>query len=80
MTNLVEALHSAQFVINSKGEKVAVQLSLQAWQQILDCLENQEDQAIVRSTQSQLAELQAGKTQGNWLDWNAVASEWYAPG
>ena len=52
---LVEALKSAQFVVNSKGEHKAVLLDIQAWETLINWIENMIDTKI--ATQA-LAELQ----------------------
>ena len=42
MTSVLEALKSAQFVVNADGQKVAVQLSPVLWQALLTWLETAE--------------------------------------
>ncbi len=42
MTSVLEALKSAQFVVNADGQKVAVQLSSTVWQALLTWLETAE--------------------------------------
>lgn len=41
MTSVLEALKSAQFVVNADGQKVAVQLSPTLWQALLTWLETE---------------------------------------
>lgn len=42
MTSVVEALKSAQFVVDSRGQRVAVQLTPSLWEALLAWLENEE--------------------------------------
>lgn len=42
MTSVLEALKSAQFVVNADGQKVAVQLSPTLWQALLNWMETAE--------------------------------------
>ncbi len=75
MSSVLEALNSARFVINPQGERVAVQLNLEDWEQILDYLELQDDRSLVRSAQTQLKALRQNET-SQWIDWEQVKAEW----
>ncbi len=75
MSSVLEALSSARFVINPQGERVAVQLNLEDWEQILDYLELQDDRSLVRSAQIQLKALRQGEMNG-WVAWDQEQTEW----
>lgn len=76
MTNVLEALKSAQFLVDANGQRVAVQLSIPAWEMLLNWVENQEDAAIVKAAIPKLKQLQEGSDSSEWLDWNAVKGQW----
>ena len=76
MTNALEALKSAQFVVDTNGQRVAVQLSVAAWETLLDWVEDQEDAAIVKAALPQLQQLQDNPNATNWVEWDAVKDQW----
>lgn len=76
MTAVVEALKSVQFLVDPSGRRVAVQLSMAAWEVLLNWVEDQEDAAIVEVAIPQLKQLQDGLETEDWLDWDAVQDQW----
>lgn len=76
MTNVLEALKSAQFLVDENGQRVAVQLSIEAWEMLLDWMEDREDAAIVKAAIPKLKQLRSGSSSTEWLDWNAVKTQW----
>lgn len=73
---IVDALKSAQFVVDSKGAQKAVLLDIQAWETLIDWIENIIDTKI--ATQA-LAELQVAggrPQQASWLAWDDISEEW----
>jgi hypothetical protein len=46
--NDLEILRSAQFVVGQDGRPSAVQMSIEAWEAILDWLEDIEDRVVVK--------------------------------
>ncbi len=72
---IIEALKSAQFVVDSKGDQKAVLLDIQAWETLINWIENIIDTKI--ATQA-LAELQAAggrPQQTGWLAWDDISEE-----
>ncbi|CBN57114.1 MULTISPECIES: hypothetical protein [Kamptonema] len=76
MTNVTEVLKSAQFVVDASGKKTAVQLSVAAWEALLDWIEDREDEGIFREAMSQLREAGGSPEKAGWLDWEAVKDDW----
>ena len=76
MTPLMEALKSAQFLMDAKGERIAVQLSMPAWEALLQWIEDQEDKAILKAALPELQRLQAQSDTPEWLDWSEVRDSW----
>jgi hypothetical protein len=72
MTTL-EALRSIQFVMDKSGKPSAVQMTFEAWEELLNWLEDVEDRAIVRNL---LAGLRAGPKQTEALRWQDVRDDW----
>lgn len=74
VTKLIdEALASARYLVDAKGDKTDVVLSLAVWQQLLVWLETVDDHMVVREW---LPHLQAGPDASGALRWNDVAAEW----
>lgn len=76
MSDLQETLKSVRFVVDAKGNKTAVQLSVAAWEAILDWIENREDEAIVSEAIASLKNAGGNPQKAEWLDWDAVKDEW----
>ncbi|MUG93920.1 hypothetical protein F7734_16550 [Scytonema sp. UIC 10036] len=76
MTDVFKALKSANFLVDANGQRVAVQLSMAAWEILLDWVENQEDAAIVKAAIPKLKELRSGSESREWIDWDAVKEQW----
>jgi len=76
MSNLQETLKSVRFVVDAKGNKTAVQLSITAWEAILDWIENREDEAIFKEAIGELKNAGGSPQKAGWLDWDAVKDEW----
>jgi hypothetical protein len=76
MIDVFQALKSANFLVDANGQRVAVQLSMIAWEVLLDWVENQENAATVRAAIPKLKELQSGSESQEWFDWDAVKEQW----
>ena len=76
MSDLQETLKSIKFVVDAEGNKTAVQLSIAAWEAILDWIENREDEAIVKKAMKELKNAGGNLQKAGWLDWDAVKDEW----
>jgi hypothetical protein len=75
MLNL-EALKSVQFVVGQDGHPSAVQMNIEAWESLLNWLEDTEDRALVKQS---LPKLRSHPAQGGALRWDDVKSEWDKP-
>ncbi|MFQ5343753.1 MAG: hypothetical protein ACE5F6_19595 [Anaerolineae bacterium] len=69
----LEILESAQFVVDQEGRLSAVQIRIEAWELLLDWLENLEDRALVKEA---LPRLREGPKKAGALRWEAVRAEW----
>ncbi len=76
MSDLQETLKSVKFLVDAKGKKTAVQLSITAWEAILNWIENREDEAIVSEAMRELKNARGNPQKAKWLDWDAVKDEW----
>ena len=76
MSDLQETLKSVRFLVDAKGNKTAVQLSITAWETILNWIENREDEAIVSEAIRELKNAGGNPEKAKWLDWNTVRDEW----
>jgi hypothetical protein len=75
MLNL-EALKSVQFVVGQDGHPSAVQMDIEAWESLLNWLEDTEDRMLVKQT---LPKLRSHPAQAGALRWDDVKSEWDNP-
>jgi len=76
MTELLEALKTVQFVVDAQGQRTAAQLSMDAWEALIDWIEDREDEAIVIEALTQLQAAGGSPEKAGWLDWEAVKDEW----
>ncbi|MGK7905273.1 MAG: hypothetical protein AB4352_28465 [Hormoscilla sp.] len=76
MTELIEVLKSVQFLVDDRGKRTAVQLSMDAWEALLDWIEDREDEAIVAAALTQLQADGGSPEKAGWLNWEAVKHEW----
>jgi hypothetical protein len=77
MSNLVETLKTAKVLLNSEGQRVGVQISVETWETLLHWLEEQEDQSIIKAAFPSLQQLKSNPTNApDWLDWEMVQEEW----
>jgi len=66
-------LKSVQFLIGQDGRPTAVQMSMDAWNSLLDWLEDSEDRAIIKAA---IPRLRSGPKQAGALRWEEVRAEW----
>lgn len=76
MTKVIEALQSAQFLVDANGQRIAVQLSLTAWETLLNWIEDLEDKAIIKEALPKLQSLREHSDNPDWVDWSAVKDTW----
>ena len=67
-----EVLSSARYLVDAKGGKTDVVLSLSVWRNLLALLEDLDDRAVVREW---LPRLHAGPLSSGALRWDEVAAE-----
>lgn len=70
---LNEVLSSVRYLVDAKGGKTDVVLSLSIWGNLLALLEDLDDRAVVREW---LPRLHAGPLASGALPWDNVAVEW----
>ena len=75
MLNL-ETFKSVQFVVGHDGRPSAVQMDIDAWESLLDWLEDTEDRALIKQA---LPRLRSHPAQAGALRWNEVKREWDEP-
>jgi hypothetical protein len=63
-------------VVDEHEKPSAVQLDINAWERLLDWLEDLEDHALVRGV---LPQLRSRPTKYGALRWDEVKAEWDAP-
>ncbi len=66
-------LKNVSYVIDQKGRRAAVQLSIEDWVALLDYIEHLEDHALVKSA---LARLRQGPEEAQALPWDQARSQW----
>jgi hypothetical protein len=70
---LDEVMSSARYLIDAKGGKTDVVLSLSAWEKLLTWLEALDDRVVV---QEWLPRLKAGPASSGALRWEDVSADW----
>lgn len=73
---IVEALKSAQFVVNSQGEQKAVLLDIQAWETLINWIENVIDTKIATQALVELQMAGGRPQQAGWLAWDKIREDW----
>lgn len=76
MADVINILRQVQFLVNSQGQKVAVQMQISDWEALLEWIENQEDEKIVKSALNSLENVGGNPQKAGWLAWDAVKDEW----
>jgi hypothetical protein len=69
----LDALKSVQFLIDQSGRPSAVQMNIEAWESLLDWLEELEDRATVTAL---ISPLHQGPKNAGGLRWSDVRDEW----
>lgn len=73
---VVEALKSAQYVIDQNGRRTAVLLTMQSWQSLLDWIEDLADAQAAAETLTALQASGGHPEQAGWLAWDDISEEW----
>lgn len=67
---------SVQFVIDSEGRHTAVLLTIQAWEALVNWIEDAIDVKIAIQALSELHKAGGRPKQAGWLAWDDVREEW----
>lgn len=73
---VVDALKSAQFVIDHDGQRTAVVLPMQSWRSLLDWIEDLADARVAAEALSVLQASGGRPQEAGWLAWDAVRGDW----
>ncbi len=73
---IIDALKSAQYVVDQGGHKTAVLLDIRAWQTLIDWIENIADAKIAAQALTELEATGGRPHQAGWLDWDQIREEW----
>ena len=73
---VVEALKSAQYVIDHNGRRTAVLLTMQSWQSLLDWIEDLADAQTAAETLTALQASGGRPERAGWLAWDDISEEW----
>jgi len=73
---VIEALKSAQFVIDNSGHQTAVLLDIQSWEALLNWFEDITDIKIATQSLTELEVAGGRPHQAGWLDWDNISEEW----
>lgn len=73
---VIEALKSAQFVIDNRGHQTAVLLDIQSWEILLNWVEDMIDTKIATQSLTELNMAGGRPQQSGWLDWDEISEEW----
>ena len=73
---VIEALKSAQFVVDTSGRQTAVLLDIQSWEALLNWIEDITDIKIATHGLTELEMTGGRPQQAGWLDWDEISEEW----
>ena len=75
---VVEALKSAQYVVDHNGHQTAVLLPMQSWQSLLDWIDNMADTHLAADALTALQAAGGRPERAGWLAWDDISEEWGA--
>lgn len=73
---VLESLKSVQFLVNQQGQKTAVLLDIQDWEQIINWIETNIDIKIATQAMQALENAGGRPKQAGWLAWDDIREEW----
>ena len=73
---IVEALKSAQFVVDNEGQQTAVLLDIQSWEALINWIEDITDLKIAAQALTELEVAGGRPQQAGWLAWDDIREEW----
>ena len=73
---VVEALKSAQYVVDHNNHQTAVLLPMQSWQSLLDWIDNMADTHLAADALTALQAAGGRPERAGWLAWVDISEEW----
>ncbi len=73
---VIEALKSAQFVVDNSGHQTAVLLDIQSWEVLLNWIEDITDIKIATQSLTELEAAGGRPEQAGWLNWDEINEAW----
>jgi predicted DNA-binding protein len=67
------ALEKVKYVVDSSGNKAAVQVDINLWGDLLNYLEDLEDRSLIKD---KLARLREGPEKSSGISWQDASKEW----
>jgi hypothetical protein len=69
---VVEALKSAQYVVDKNGHRTGVLLTMQAWQSLMDWIEDIADARLATEALTALQAAGGRPEEAGWLAWDDI--------
>lgn len=73
---VVEALKSAQYVVDQNGHQTAVLLPMQSWHSLLDWIDDMADTHLAADALTALQAAGGRPERAGWLAWDDISEEW----
>ena len=73
---VIEALKSAQYIVDHNGRRTAVLLPMQAWQSLLDWIDNMADTHLAADALTALQTAGRRPERAGRLAWDDISAEW----
>ena len=73
---VADKIKSAQYVVDAQGQPTAVLLSIEAWESLLEWMEDAEDSEIARRALALLKTSGGRPDKAGWLAWENIKDEW----
>lgn len=73
---VVEALKSAQYVVDRNGHPTAVLLTMQSWQSLMDWIGDVADARLAAEALTMLQTAGGRPEDAGWLAWDDIREEW----
>lgn len=73
---VIDALKSAQYVVDQQGHRTAVLLTMQSWQSLVQWIEDMADVHLAAEALTALQAANGRAEQAGWLAWDEIRQEW----
>lgn len=73
---VIEALKSAQYVVDKNGHRTAVLLTMKSWQSLIDWIEDIADAHLAAEALTTLQAAGGRPQEAGWLAWDDIREEW----